>query len=148
MELKKVAIDTEAASKGVWISVGDDAELLIARWDNPEFAKMVRKRVKKYSRLSGDITESKEADRELADLLSKTVLLNWRNLTLGGVPFPYTQENAYKLLFEPEYVEFRDLVVRLSQDASNFRTASVEEAAGNLPSTSAGGQSGESDTLS
>jgi hypothetical protein len=130
MDLNKIAIDTKSASEGTWIDIGDGASLLIARWDNPAFSKMLRKRVRKGARLGGDSSDT-DSDKEMADLLAQTVLLGWKGLTAAGEPLPYSKEAAFNLLSDPSLVEFRDLVVRLSQDAANFRKDTVEGLQGN-----------------
>ena len=74
-----------------------------------------------------------EEDRKLAELLHKTVLLDWDGIFEGDgtTPVPYESELALKLLSDPEYPKLRDAVVYAAGVITNRRKKSEAQAAKN-----------------
>ena len=73
----------------------------------------------------------------MLDCFIKYVLLGWENVKdESGKDYPYTEENARKLMTAlPEL--YADLLTQ-ANDFSNFRAAEVQEMAKNSESSSAG----------
>ncbi|HEY0838177.1 MAG TPA: hypothetical protein VGE72_29990 [Azospirillum sp.] len=71
----------------------------------------------------GDDPKAVEADN-LAYMMKR--LLGWRNPPpLGGAPFEHSPENATRLLTDPRYAWFKDLVNRGLQDDAVFMSSSA-----------------------
>lgn len=81
------------------------------------------------------IREGKADDATLraiqGEALGKAVLRDWRNLTFGGEPLPFSEAKAVELMTEEAWLSFREFVI----DASRYRAAlaaqEVAKAAGN-----------------
>lgn len=146
-DLKKVfATSKEKENEGVWTDdLGDGLKLKIARMKNPRFRKMYERMTKPYKRQIrlGTLPEETEIDI-ICKCISQTVLLDWQNLSVDGKKQDYNQDNAYKILKNPEIGDFRDFVVDLANDIELFREEDLEDSEKNLQSGSTGKLTGES----
>ena len=104
------AVDAEKATKGVWQKLYGDAEFLLAAADNPE-AEALRLELMRQFR-PAMVAGGRVANGALLEIecqvLSKTVLLGWKNVTENGEEVEATQENRYKML--RKYDKLRGLV--------------------------------------
>ena len=132
MDLSKIKIDMDKANEGVWFDVDTETRLLIARAGNEKFTKALQKAMQPYlikNRVKGlrDI-DPKIAAGIIQDVASRTVLLNWENLLDNGVELPYNAENSLRLMRDPEYVEFQQMVAEYADMSEEFRTEAIQEA--------------------
>ncbi len=134
---KQYKTDPELEENGVWEEVGDGARLLIARINNPTYVRAYRQIPRGIRRRfeAGELADDR-SDDIICDILSKTVLLNFENLSIGDKPLKYSQEAARKVL--KKYPDFRELVWQIANEAQRFHGDSVEEDAKNSPSSSGG----------
>jgi len=110
MELK--VRNTKSAEDGVWITqVMGDLDLLIASTDKVKYKEMADEKFEK------DIQNK---------ALAKHILLGWRNLQINKEDIPYSEEKAYEILCNPEYIEFRKLVISLAEEEEVFRKEALE----------------------
>jgi hypothetical protein len=118
------ATDDSLETNGVWQKLGD-AEFLIARANNRAYARMLGRAVEQNSMvLDGENDESaKLSESVMAEVFAKTILLDWKNVSYQGKPFPYSEENARKAL---QHRDFRREIARLSEGIEAYR-AKVEE---------------------
>ena len=116
---KTYAVDEAREEAGAWMELGD-AELLIARGNNPRFTRLFTRLVKQHKRILDSQTEEadKLAQRLHVQALAETVLLGWKNLQYQGEEITYSHENAIKLL---NHKEFYAQVIRLSDDLEAFK---------------------------
>lgn len=142
--LSLYATDVEKENQGVWTDdLGGGLRLKVARLRNPNFKQLYAKLTKPYERqIRARTLDEVTENRILNQCLSKTVLLDWENLTLAGQILEYSTENALKVLNDPRLQDFRDLVVDLASDAQFFRDESLGQAEKNLPSGSDGASNG------
>ncbi len=127
MDLSDFKTDVTASEDGVWIDIDSDASVKVARANNKKFRKRLQQLTAPYKRL---IEQDKISDDKLDELLvialAECVLLDWRGLSVNGENIEYSRENAIKILSDPAYVDFRDYIVSLSQDADVFREKEIE----------------------
>lgn len=119
MELKDFG-GFNTSERAQWFKFdNDDAEFLIAPNDDPEFSQQsVYYGNKLQKRMTGDdpalvkeindkaaIKDNTEAVQSIIKVYAESCLLDWKNLTLDGENYPYSKENALKLLvnFPPIY---------------------------------------------
>lgn len=122
---KTYAVDEAREESGAWMELGD-AELLIARGNNPRFTKLFSRLVKQHKRVldSRNDEADKLAQRLHVQALAETVLLGWKNLQYQGEEITYSPENAIKLL---NHKEFYAEVIRLSDDLESFKIHKDQE---------------------
>lgn len=103
LALTDVRIDTAAERDGAWVDRipdMDDLELLVRGWNCPEAQALML-------RLSRRNVAREEAERRI---LLDVILLDWRGLTDGGEPVPFSPETAAVLVGSPQYRLFRAAV--------------------------------------
>lgn len=136
-DLSNFKIDKEKEIEGVWEDIGNGAKLLIARAGNKAFQKEYSKVPRGIRRMmeNGTLDET-ENDDIICDVLSKTLLLDWKNILDEGKAFKYSQENAKTFLLK--YPVFRETVWDMANDFKLFHDASIEDDAKNSTSASDG----------
>ena len=119
MDLKKeFSFDPDLANSGVWIPIGDGAELLVARMNNDNYRKGLRAALLPYSRRGMTLSEKQNVE-VMTTAASQHVLLGWKGLKEDGKELKYSPEEA-KRLFD-EYQDFFQLVVGVASDSDQFR---------------------------
>lgn len=125
MDLGQFVNDTETMKNGVWVPFMDDAEILIAKFNNPNYQAFIQ-----GNRVSESAIEGDGVSDELVDLMcramAETVLLGWKNFTIKGEPVEYSPERAYRILKEFDGV--RNMVIGLSSQQKHFADEEFEEA--------------------
>lgn len=131
MDLKNFRLDTEKADDGVWVDMGNNAQIKIAWMNNPAYVKLFTQLSKPYARLAkqGQLPEDK-AKTIMAEVMSKTILLDWQGLKIDDQVVPYSQKKAQEILLAPEYAPFFTFVVETAQDEANFRQEEIEQELG------------------
>lgn len=135
-DLATLRVDKEKEVDGVWMEMGDDCRLLIARWRNPKYQE-------RFNRLQGRaITRMKSVDIEanqriVRECVAYHCLLGWEKLLIDGKEVDaYSQEYALELFKQfPDFLEF---VLGYAQEREQFRAETIEEAAGNSEGSSSG----------
>jgi hypothetical protein len=124
------ATDEDAEVNGVWQHLGD-ANLLIARANNPRYARMLTSLAEKHQLAldKGDDDSDALSNKLLIDVFAETILLGWENVSYNGESLPYTLENARKVL---AHKDFRREVARLAESIDAYRVKVEEAQAKNL----------------
>lgn len=114
------ATNTDAELNGTIVEYGD-AKFTIARKGSAAYRKLLSKLYKQHRVLLEGKSDAAEAksDQILAEVISKTILLGWENVSSKGKPLPYSQEAAYDLLLNLK--EFRNFVDEASGDLERFK---------------------------
>lgn len=142
MDLNAFEVDTDLSQEGVWCDIAD-ARLKVARYGNKKFQDALKiamtpyKRLVEQGRLNDDI-----AEKILIEAIANHVLLGWENLSVNGKHLDYTVDNAIWILSQPEYKDFRELVISMAQEADLFRKEEVKETVEKLLNGSNGMLSG------
>jgi hypothetical protein len=122
-------MDSQAEVEGVWITIGADAALKIARAGNPEHRVALDDLRAPYRALvlAGVDPPEDAVERIAIQAMARTILRDWRGLADDdGGEIAYSAAAAERLL--TELPEFRDLVSALSADMARFRAATLETA--------------------
>ena len=122
--------NAEAEINGVWVPVGVEAEVKVARLGNVEAQKAYRKIPRPIRRrIEEGYLNDKQAENFICDFLASHILKDWKNLSDGPKPIKYSSENAIKML--KKYRRFRDKIWELSAEEDLFNTSEVEQDAKN-----------------
>ena len=127
-DIGSLATNEALEVEGVWRNLPREAGLKIARWQNAEFAKMMRRKFK-------DNRDLLEADDDLSDqvgtevlveVMALTILKDVRNIAFEGKLIEkYTPEIGKKLL---KIKDFREKVKALSEQVDQYREKKEENA--------------------
>ncbi|MDA3832852.1 MAG: hypothetical protein PF495_05595 [Spirochaetales bacterium] len=113
---EKYATDAKLEAEGVWHDLDAKSSICVARAENPNHTKMM---TAVYEENEHKLKDNPELDTLLTnDIIAKTLLKNWKGFTYKGKPLPYSIANAVKLL---AHKDFKNMVIRLSVDARNFK---------------------------
>jgi hypothetical protein len=126
-----------AETEGIWASLGDDAEVRVARLGNPEAQRAYRRMPKAIRRqLEEGLMSEKHAVDFLVRFIAQHLLKDWKGIEEGGKPLAFSQANAERKL--RQHRRFRDKVWELSTDEDLFNIGEWEEDAKNSPKPSSG----------
>lgn len=131
MDLKKIfGVDKEAAEKGKWFPLAEEGMVKVARLNNTAFKAESVRLQKPHMHV---LRSSKLDNTELLDDITrrataKTILLDWKGITIDGVDIPYSVEKAYELL--KEFPDFQEAISVLAVDRDNFSPEDIDELVG------------------
>ena len=127
----------KAEVEGVWVGLGGEAGIKVARLGNPEAQKAYRKIPRNLRRQIEDTTlGDNESVKFLANFLSENILKDWKGLSDGGKNLPtYSASEGAKMLRKLR--RFRDRVWEVSMDEDLFNVEEEEDRK-NSPKRSAG----------
>ena len=128
MDLKKsFAVSTRKAVEGIWESMDSDTQILVAKSGNARYEEELQKAIRPYRNQIRRNQMSPEKNLDIiATVMSRTILLDWKDLYENETLVPYSQENAKRLLLS--YPEFRQYVSDLADDVSRYIEEDLEEA--------------------
>ena len=131
MDISKFGQDSNLAENGVWVAISNNLELLVARSGNHKYNQTVRSLSKPYKRAIAAGTLADDKYEELATIaMAKALLLGWKGLERDGVEIPYSEGEALKILNDPNYRDFKELVSSLCEEQEVFKQVEVEEIVG------------------
>ena len=118
-------------STEVWCSFGVDGEVLLKYISIKDLTSIEKKATSRTFK-RGQMHENVDHTL-LAKLLGRAAVKNWKNLTAGGVPFPFSETNLDKLM-EMSF-DFRAFVNDKASEISTFMSEGEEEAVGKFGDT-------------
>lgn len=129
MDLGKFRSNLDLESEGVWVELGEDARIKVARMNNPRHASALRRLTKPYRRQieAGTLNED-IAYRVIGEAMAEGILLDWQGLTENGEPLKYSPKAARDLLTNPQLRDFRAQIEAAANDAEQFRLEEIETA--------------------
>lgn len=130
---KRFKTNLENENGGVWVDIGDGAELQICRKGNSAYRKRFADLVAPFrAQLRTNSLGEKKADALYCQVLAETILTGWRGDTVFyGEQTPYSVEFATKVLADPEMKDFRTLVEELSDERATFQDQDSADVEGN-----------------
>lgn len=133
IDIEGLRTDAALEEEGVWTEVPLFGELLsmkIARLGNKAFERAQEARQKPYiNQIRAGTLSVEIQEKILIECVARHIVKDWKDLTRGGEPFPYTPENAVWLLTNNR--DLLNAIVRLSSDAERYRQQQIEADAGN-----------------
>jgi hypothetical protein len=130
MKISRFATDLDLEENGVWVDIGEGAELLVARVGNPRYSEAIRKLTKPVrQQLRNDTLPADKMDEIMLKAFSETILLDWKGIEDdNGKPIKYSTENAYQLMRDLK--DFRAIVDEIARAGEAYRKEE-REAEGN-----------------
>ncbi len=127
---KQYKTNPELEEHGVWEDVGDGAQLLIARVNNPAYVRAYRRVPRGIRRQfeAGTLPDDR-SDDIICNVMAETVLLDFKNLSIKGKAIKYSQDMAKQTLID--YPDFRELVWQIANETQRYHEDGVEEDAKN-----------------
>ena len=134
---RKYKTDSEAEDNGAWIDWGEGAKLKIARVGNPNYQRRAQALMKphRHARDRGTISDDVQTSI-ITQCLAETGLVDWEGVEFDGKPIKYSPKAAEKLLNELK--DFREDILLVANDLSNFRADEIEDSSKNSPKSSGG----------
>jgi hypothetical protein len=120
MDIKKsFGVDKKHAEEGKWFDLEDGGSVLVARYGNPSWtAELVRLRKPHLAAIRMN-TLSDEIITEIAvKSMAKTILLDWKGISIDGEDFHYSREHAEQLL--TDFPEFREAIAIIAGERRNY----------------------------
>jgi len=111
--------DSKLEKDGVWVDFGGGASFKIASLENRDFTEAFRKASKPYTDLGREISLDQQ-EEILSDLLARYIVIEWKGVFDSGKEFPYSVDNAVRLMTEISKV--REWVLLQSKNLQNFKT--------------------------
>jgi hypothetical protein len=113
------ATDTTLEDKGVERVLGD-AKFLVARTGNSNYTKVLQELVQQNEaalKVKGEVAD-KLSDKIMVEVIARTVLLGWENVSYKKQPLPYSLDNAIMLL---SHKDFRKQITSWADEMDVFR---------------------------
>lgn len=121
------ATDENLENNGTSFPLGDGT-LLVARAGNRKYSRAITKAVEQrrveLDQGGADASDAaadaagKVSDEIMVDVMARTILLGWSNMSFQGVDLSYSEENARKVL---SVKDFRKHVAGLSDQMDAYR---------------------------
>lgn len=131
MKISKLKTDPSKEENGVWVSMGDNLRIKVARLSSEGYKSYLRKIGTPYrsAARSGNMDEKIAADL-VKQAIANKILLGWENLEEDdGTPIVYSPQKALQLFQESN--DFLEMVRAAADDIDNFRTELMVDAKGN-----------------
>lgn len=124
--VKTFGVDRKAAECGKWFPLAEDGSVKVARLNNAAFkAEAVRLQKPHLAQLRVSRVDNVELlDRITIAATAKTILLDWKDITINGEVVPYSVEKAIELL--TDYPDFREAISLLAVERENFTPEDIE----------------------
>jgi len=123
---KTFGIDKDAAENGKWFDLEDGGSVRVAKLGCLAFKTEVQRLQKPFLAILNSSMDSSEIlDKITTDAMAKTILLDWKDITMDGETLPYSTDKAKELL--REYPDFREIVSALSAERRHFQPKDIVE---------------------
>ncbi len=137
MDISNAFAAPELEQDGVWIDYRDDSRIKIARLGNPVWQRRYDAAMKPFRRLERDGKLAADKQTEIiCRSYAQAILLDWQSFESDGKPYPYSEDNAYRLLLA--HIDFRNEVTELAAMEDHFKRALVADSAKNSSTSSPG----------
>lgn len=131
MKLSKFKQNVSSAQEGVWVDVGDGLEVKIARMGNKKYNETIRKLSKPYKTAIRNGTLADSVFEEMQNkAIAEAILLDWTGLEDDKGEITYSTEEAFNILSNPEFEDFKKLVTDLAEEQETFRSIEIDETVG------------------
>ncbi len=118
--------DQAASEEGVWISLGGDASIKVARLGNPVAARAYLKIPRALRvQMESTVLANKQSDDFLAKFMGEHILKGWKGMSDGGKDLSFTEAAGIKML--KKHRRFRNRIWNLGDDEDNFNIELTEK---------------------
>lgn len=139
MDLRKTRTDPSKDKNGVWVPIDEETSILVRRAGNADYRTALTKLMQPYQQsLRFQQLPEDTARRILAEAEAEAILVGWKGMKQDGEELPYSKAEAARLLSNPEYAVFQEIVRGAAGDWDNFRAAEEAQAVKNSPAGQGG----------
>lgn len=130
MDLREWRTDKDKRENGVWLELGGKAKVKVGYIKSERYRKIYGDLCREHRALlrTGD---ADAAENVLNMAIADGLILDWEGLTEDGKKLPYSQENARRIISDPEYKEFRDYIYDYAIQRGNFAEEEIKDGAKN-----------------
>lgn len=128
--------DKTAENNGFWFELptgeGPVPRFKLARMGetNKAYSKLLEKRFKMWRNVPEDKIPTEASKKILLEVFTKTVLLDWENVTdVNDKEIPFSEENAVKIL--KDLPDLYSILLEQARAGANFKKAELEAASKN-----------------
>lgn len=140
-ELESAYLDIEAINEGRWLPLGAEfpgVEVLARGLSSPDAKKLrthLRRTAPKSDRLSsGQLSEEAE-DNILKIAVARQCVLDWKGLSSGGKPLPFSTAALEGIMNEPRARRIAAAIVNAIVDLEQTTIAAEDAVSGNSPAS-------------
>lgn len=136
-----VGTDLDKEEQGVWVDYYHGIRLKVARFENSQFLKEVKRITERDLKAArdGELTAEELLDVTIR-ATAKTVLLDWDNLEdpYTGEPVKYSSKKALEYFRDPALKDFLDDVIVIAKKRERYTKDLLRDAAKNSQASSDG----------
>ncbi len=126
MDLSELRLDKSKKEDGVWLNLDEETSVRVRYMKSQEALRKHGELRAAYGKRGkrGNLTPSEE-EAIAKEVVAQAVIVDWEGITDQGEEFPYSEDNARRLV--EEYELFRDFVCDAAVDEENFREEEAYE---------------------
>lgn len=146
---KHFSTNLEAEKNGVWVNIGEGAEVLVARHQNSRHVEVIRRLTEPVKKLvRNNMLPEDQLEEIMLKAMAEAILLDWKGFTeevpnpkydeavetsdanpkTVKQPVPYSREKALEFL---KNKDFRAIVHEIATERESFRRQNVEDSTKN-----------------
>lgn len=138
------ALDSQRLMEGVWrvfdatsdevveaTEIADRPAILLTSTDNPKYQQVLELKMKPHLHKRAVDLERKVKERIVAETLSETVILDWRNWAVQGQPFPYSKAAVVELWTDAKWIRLKERILAMIGDVDAFKAEREADIVGN-----------------
>lgn len=138
------ALDSDRLTTGVWrvfdatsdevveeSAIGERPAVLLTSTDNPKYQEVLERKMKPHLMKRSIDVDRKIKERIVAETLSETVILGWKNWKVKDQDFPYTKAAVVELWTDPKWTRLKERILAMIGDTDAFKAQREEDIVGN-----------------
>lgn len=116
---KSFGVDKRSAEEGKWFDLENGGRVKVAKLGCPAFKAEVQRLQKPHLAVLQSSMDSTELlDKITITAMSRTVLVDWDNISMDGESLEYSSEKAKEIM--TLFPDFREVISSLSIERRNF----------------------------
>lgn len=131
MNINKFKVDTQKVNDGVWVDLGENARVKLARTTNKKYQEALSKKLKPYKNaMEAGNADYKAISKIIAECAADFIVLDWEGFTEGEKDLPYSRDKVIEILTTEEYKDFGEMLLNLAAERSTFQAEEEKEEMG------------------
>ena len=121
VDVAQLVTSAKREAEGVWEDLGD-GRICVASTEQDGFIQQyeeVQEKFRAIKRVTGESPDGQQVQDAVAPIVAEWLVKGWEGFTLGDEPFPYTRENAVKLMKISRPLMER--VLEIAKRSANYR---------------------------
>ena len=132
MDLMNLVMDSDLERDGVWFDLDEVTSIKVARVNSPEYQKALREAMKPYKvQIKKGTVPDYVLHKIIGDVMSDHLVKDWKGLIVNGQEIEYSKKEAKRILTDPKFAEFKDIILEFANDAERYRAEEIEDTSGN-----------------